>query len=51
MASPKKKNVLEKTLALSCLAWLLTGCTDTGPIKIGPDTYARDARLAGQIVV
>jgi hypothetical protein len=34
---PRKTNVLAKALILCSLAWLLTGCTDTGPIKIGPD--------------
>lgn len=42
---PRKTNVLAKALILCSLAWLLTGCTDTGPIKIGPDTYTISTRV------
>ena len=32
--------------AVVCMAMLaLTGCTDTGPIKVGPDTYTISTRV------
>ena len=34
-----------KTSVLCCLALALVACTDTGPIKIGPDTYTISTRV------
>ncbi|WP_218108648.1 hypothetical protein [Paraburkholderia nodosa] len=34
-----------KIIALCSIALTLTACTDTGPIKIGPDTYAISTRV------
>jgi hypothetical protein len=34
-----------KSYAVFAAAVLLAGCTDTGPIKIGPDTYSISTRV------
>lgn len=34
-----------KAIAFLSVAFLLAGCTDTGPIKIGPDTYTISTRV------
>ncbi|WP_436209290.1 hypothetical protein [Caballeronia sp. LjRoot31] len=37
--------MLTKVFALFSFAFLLAGCTDTGPIKIEPDTYTISTRV------
>ena len=40
-----RENMATKTIGLCSIALALAACTDTGPIKIGPDTYTISTRV------
>jgi len=41
-----KNGMLKSAIVMCSVAFTFAACTDTGPIKIGPDTYAISTRVS-----